>query len=821
MTLGLTRHRPGELPAEVTRFVGRQRELAELSGLLRSARLVTVIGPGGVGKTRIAQRVAAQLASEFGDGACLVELSGLRDPELLPDTVANCLGLPGSEGRPQLDLVIDHLRDRSKLLILDTCEHLIDACAMLAEILLRTTSTTVLATSRQPLAVPGEHTCSIPPLPVPAPDALTAGQGDAVELFARCAAAAVPGFAVTDANRADVVRLCRRLDGVPLAIELATVRLRALPLVQLTERLEDRFRLLTGGRRVALPHHQTMRAATEWSYDLCSPDEQLLWERLSVFAGSFDTDGAEQVCAGPPLAGEDILFTLIGLIDKSVVLRVDDGETRYLLLDTIREFGAEKLACRSGEAGPAGGPDELAALRDRHVSRYLAMATAFGDNPTGEDQVPRYRQLVREHAELRAALEYALAAPGRDRDAAALATSLYAYWQMSSHPGEGRYWLGKVLPRLGAASRERALALVNDGYLASLAGDVTGGLERLAEGIAITDQLGDQRACARAYLYLNMALCFAGRYDEAAAAGERAYCDAEATGDAAVLITLDHQMGYLHALAGRVEQGMARCRAGLARLGPGSRERWQQSYLNTLTALCLFFQGKLDSSAEALRTGLVMKQEIGDTMGTGYALEGAAWLAAAGQRYPRAAWLLGAADSLWQQVGSRLGLNPTVEAQHTRAELATRDALGEERYRALHDAGARYPLAEVIRIAAAECDDLPPYPDRSGRQPGSGAAAVPGAVAMPGAVAASGAGAASGRDPVPADGELAPRQILTGRELEIAGLVVQGLSHREIAGRLVISKRTVDAHVEHIYGKLGVSSRVQLTAWHRSAQASE
>ncbi len=277
MTLGLTTHRPGELPAEVTRFVGRQRELAELSVLLRSARLVTVIGPGGVGKTRIAQRVAAQLASEFGDGPCLVELSGLRDPELLPDTVANCLGLPGSEGRPQLDLVIDHLRDRSKLLILDTCEHLIDACAMLAEILLRTTSTTVLATSRQPLAVPGEHTCSIPPLPVPARDALTAGQGDAVELFARCAAAAVPGFAVTDANRADVVRLCRRLDGVPLAIELATVRLRALPLVQLTERLEDRFRLLTGGRRLALPHHQTMRAATEWSYDLCSPAEQLLW----------------------------------------------------------------------------------------------------------------------------------------------------------------------------------------------------------------------------------------------------------------------------------------------------------------------------------------------------------------------------------------------------------------------------------------------------------------------------------------------------------------------------------------------------------------
>jgi len=817
MTLGLTRHRPGELPAEVTRFVGRRRELAELSGLLRSARLVTVIGPGGVGKTRIAQRVAAQLAGEFSDGACLVELSGLRDPELLPDTVADCLGLPGAEGRPQLDLVIDYLRDRSKLLILDTCEHLIDACAMLAEVLLRTTGTTVLATSRQPLTVPGEHTCSIPPLPVPAPDSLTAGQGDAVELFARCAAAAVPGFAVTDANRADVVRLCQRLDGVPLAIELATVRLRALPLGQLTARLEDRFRLLTGGRRAALPHHQTMRAATEWSYDLCSPAEQLLWERLTVFAGSFDLEGAEQVCAGAPLADGDILSTLIGLIDKSVVLRVDDDETRYLLLDTIREFGAEKLA----------GQSELAALRDRHIARYLAMATAFGDNPTGEDQVPRYRQLVREHAELRAALEYALAAPGRERDAATLATSLYAYWQMSSHPGEGRYWLGKVLPRLGAASLERALALVNDGYLASMAGDVTGGLAQLAEGIAIAERLGDQRACSRAYLYLNMALCFAGRYDEAAVAGERACRDAEAIGDEAVLVTLDHQMGYLHALAGRVDEGMARCRAGLARLGPGSRERWQQSYLNTLTALCLFMQGKLDAAAEALRTGLVMKQEIGDTMGTGYALEGAAWLAAASQRYLRAAWLLGAADSLWQQVGSRLGLNPTVEAQHTRAELAARGALGEARYRALHEAGARYPLGEIIRLAAQDADDLPPHPARPAAGLTAGGEELA-ACAEETIRESAGAQAADGRSPDyggpdhggPGRGGPAPAKLLTSRELEIAGLVAEGLSHRQIAGRLVISKRTVDAHVEHIYGKLGVSSRVQLTAWLRSAQAS-
>ncbi len=254
MTLGLMRQRPGELPVEVTGFVGRQRELAELSGLLSSARLVTVTGPGGVGKTRVALRCAAAAASRFADGVCLAELSALRDPELLPHTVATALGLPENDERSELDAILDYLRGRELLLVLDTCEHLVDACAMFAEVLLRAASgVRVLTTSRQALDVPGEHARAIAPLPLP---------DDAVELFAQRAAAVVPGFVVDDANRASVIALCRRLDGVPLALELATVRLRALSLGQLSERLEDRFRLLTGGRRATLPHHQTLRTAT-------------------------------------------------------------------------------------------------------------------------------------------------------------------------------------------------------------------------------------------------------------------------------------------------------------------------------------------------------------------------------------------------------------------------------------------------------------------------------------------------------------------------------------------------------------------------------
>jgi non-specific serine/threonine protein kinase len=778
MSLSETRQRPGDLPVEVTEFVGRQRELADLVGLLRTARLVTVTGPGGVGKTRIALRAAAQLAGEFADGAYLVELSGLHDPELLPDTAASSLGLTGAESGSPLDAILDHLRDQQLLLILDTCEHLVDACAMFAEILLRATRVTVLATSRQPLAVPGEHTCVLPPLPVPEPHSPGAGVGDAVELFARCAAAVVPGFAVTDANRAVVIRLCRRLDGVPLAIELATVRLRAIPLEQLADRLEDRFRLLAGGRRVALPHHQTIRAATEWSYDLCSPDEQLLWARLTVFAGSFDVEAAEQVCAGGSLDASDVLATLIGLVDKSVVLRTDgpgtDGDgTRYLLLDTIREFGAEKLAAR----------DDADMVRERHLARYLGLAVYLGENPLAGDQVPRYRQLRLEHADLRAALEYALAAPGRERDAAAMATSLDAYWQMSSAPGEGRHWLGKIVPRLGDLSRGRALALIVDGYLACLQDDATDGLAELEEGIALARARGDERIQTRGYLNLTMALAFAGRYEDAARAGARAYEGALAAGDTSMLIVLDSHVGYLHMLAGQVDQGLARCRSGLARLGPGSGERWQQSYLLLLEGMCLFLRGDLGPSAEAFRTALAMKHEIDDTMGMGYALEGTAWLAAAERRFTRAAWLLGAADTRWQLVGGRLGRNATAEALHAQAEQAVRDALGEERYRAQHDLGAGYPLAEIVRFAADGTDDLPPREDRA--QAPAGAAPAPG---------------------------------LTARELEIAGLVGEGLSNRQIAERLVISKRTVDAHIEHIYGKLGVSSRVQLATWLRSTR---
>lgn len=759
MALGLVHRRAGELPTELTGFVGRRAELAQLAGLLETARLITVTGPGGVGKTRVSLRAAALAANRYpDDGVCLVELSALRDPELLPHTVATGLGLPQTES--QLDAVLDYLHDRKLLLILDTCEHLLDACAMLADAILRAApGVTVLATSRQPLDVPGEHTCPVPPLPVPDQHSPACdATGDAVELFAQRAAAAVPGFALTAANRADGIRLCRRLDGIPLGIELAAVCLRALPLEELADRLEHRYRVLGGGWRPALPRHQTLRAAIGWSHDLCTSAEQKLWARLSVFAGTFDVVAAEEVCADGELDRDDVLEAIIGLVNKSVLLR-EDGGARYRLLDTLREFGAEQLADSATEAE----------FRARHISRYLAMAEHFAAR-FFDDQLAQYRRLCSEHADIRAALEYALVLPGKDGEAAHLVTSLTDYWLISGMVDEGKYWLTKVLERFPDPSPERARALIT---LCNLfcSEDAAG-----REGIAIAEQLGEDRLAARGYLYLQDALYMNGQTEEAARVGTIAEERLHVLGDRVGLLLLDTSMAMMHAFAEEPELAIKRCEQGLRR-SAGSGEIWQTSYLYSMTGLALLQQGKLQASGEAQFKALPMKAELCDTFGIALCLEVLAWLAARQQRHERAARLLGAAGALLERLGQRISMYAALVGPHQQAEAAARDALGDARYATLCRAAGGDPLDQLIPLVISDTDDLE----------------------------VAGPLLASANKPDP----------LTSREHEIAALVADGLSNREIAARLIISKRTVDAHVEHIYAKLGISSRVQLANWLR------
>ncbi|MER7398911.1 LuxR C-terminal-related transcriptional regulator [Streptomyces sp. NPDC000151] len=772
MSLGVLHRRPGTLPAEVTSFVGRRAELARLATLLAESRLVTVVGPGGVGKTRVALRAAAGAVSRFADGVCLTELSGLRGPELLPHTVAACLGLPEQDTRPQLDVVLDHLRERELLLVLDTCEHVLDGCALLADLLLcEAPGVRVLATSRQPLDVPGEHVLPVPPLPVPEPDPgppKARGSDDAVALFAQRAASVVPGFAVTDANRSDVIKLCRRLDGIPLAIELATVRLRAVPLQQLIDRLEDRFRLLTGGRRTALPRHQTLRTAIGWSHDLCTAQERLLWSRLSVFAGTFDVAAAEEVCAGGRLPREDVLETQIGLIDKSVVLRSEDasGRTRYRLLDTLREFGGERLA----------GSGEEAAVRERHIARYLRLAASFDDHWFDDDQIARFHALRGEHADIRAALDYALNLPDGHVRAARLAGDLWGYWQIAGLLAEGRYWQTRVLDRFADPVPERAWALMVRGYLATFQGDPGDAVSDLDEGIALAERCGEPLMAGRGHVYRNLAMTFLGRYEEAAESARAAESLLSALDDRIGLCLLDAQQGYLLTLAGEFDAALARCAQGLRRVGEGSGERWQQSYMHLISGIALFFQGRHQEGGAAARTALAMKCELGDAVGTAYTLELLGWLAAATARFERSAWLLGAADTLWRRVGQRVSGTAALEEKHQHAEEAARQVLGEARFGSLHQAGAAQPLEEIAPFAIGDADRL---------------TRVPAHAAEP-------------------DFECRSADGLTRREREVARLLGEGLCNREIAERLVISKRTVDSHVEHILAKLGAASRNEI-----------
>jgi predicted ATPase/DNA-binding CsgD family transcriptional regulator len=817
--------RPGLLPIEPNSFIGRTAEAQRLTALLRSARLITVVGPGGVGKSRLCLHItsAALSAGRFADGVVLVELSGLRDPLLLATAVAAGLGLPDRDAGQQWAAVLEHVRDRRMLLILDTCEHLIDACAAFAEAVLRAApEVTVLATSRQPFDAPGEHAFPVAPLPI---------ETDAVELFAQRAAAAAPGFAVTAANRADVVRLCRRLNGMPLAIELAAVRLRALPLAELADLLDSGFSVLTVTRRGGVARHQTLRTAIEWSHALCTPAEQALWRRLAVFAGPFDLAAAEEVCADAALPRDEVVHALIGLVDKSVVMRDGDaaggagfggacaasgGANRYRLLDTLREFGAERLA----EAG------ERARFLDRLTDRYLALATDFDEHLLADGQAARFWRLRAEHVNIKLALAHAL--DDRDdhggpvaadqverwRRGCWLAVRLCAYWQISGELAEGSRWLDAALRVFPGWSPERAWALGVRGRLATFQGDPDNAIADISESIRLAGELGDEPAAACGYLYLTLALAFAGQYSQALAAGLIAAERLAALGHRAGLVFLQAQLAHVHQLAGDVEAALESCGRGLtmlAEFGRPGQERWITGRLNLISGFALFQRpDRDDDCAAALCRAMRAMRDVGDEAGIACCLEVLGWLAARGARSHQAAWLLGAADALWLRTSGRLSNVAVMEQSHQRAAKQAREALGGLHYENAHDRGGAIDLAAVVAWAVAE-SGAGPWPDGV-VAPRDGADTA--AIAAAGAAGSAAARADGGDGSEPA--ATASVTTLTRREREIALLVASGLSNRDIATRLFISKRTVDAHVEHIFAKLEISSRVKLTMWLQS-----
>ena len=498
--------RPNNLPRQLSSFVGRQRELGDARAILKGAPLLTLTGPGGVGKTRLSLQIAADVLDEFEDGCWVVELGALADEGLVLESIAAALGVAEQPGRPLSSTLVDHLRTRRVLVLLDNCEHLLEATARHAHVLLTGCPTLrILATSREALGISGESVFPVPSLGLPDADrpatAEQASQWEAVRLFVDRAAAVDPNFRLTDQNARAVIQVCQRLDGIPLALELAAARVRALPVEQIAARLDDRFRLLTGGSRVAVTRHQTLRATIDWSYDLLSEDERAVLRRMSVFAGGGTLSAAEAVCLGGEVTKGDVLDLLSRLVDKSLVVsgasvseasgsNAVAAEGRFRLLETVRQYARERLL-DSGETE--------AAFR-RHRDWYLALVErAKPDFFSGPPPAQWLEVFDREHDNLRAALEWSSTEPGGTQAGLRMTAALWRYWEIRGYFVEGRRWLERTLAATdGDVSSLRANALTGAGILAHIQGDYPAALAFHEQSLVQHRQLGNPHSIAHA-----------------------------------------------------------------------------------------------------------------------------------------------------------------------------------------------------------------------------------------------------------------------------------------------------------------------------------
>ncbi|MGW2519875.1 ATP-binding protein [Streptomyces sp. NPDC001617] len=676
----------GNLPLELNAFVGRSAELAGLARALDAARLVTVTGAGGVGKSRLAARAAARRAPY--DGVWRVELSPVRDAEFVDYAVVEALGLTDHTTRLPRETLLAHLAERQLLLVLDGFEHLVDACAeLVGELLREVPGLRVLAVGRRPLAVAGERVFPLAPL----------GADEAVELFAE--RAAPHGMPASDDQ--DVRELCRRLDGIPLAIELAAGRLRALSPGQLLERLDDRFRVLTGGGRDALPRHQTLRLAIGWSHELCTGQERLLWSRLSVFAGQFDLEAVEYVCSGRGLAADDVLDVLTELLAQSVVAREETpAGVRYRMLDTVRAYGADWLEA-TGDA---------ARLRRRHRDWYLGLATWCELDWFSPRQDEVAARVEAELPNLRCALDHCLTEPEEAHLGQYLAGSLWFYWAGCGRLSEGRHWLEQVVQLDSGHDQSRLKALWVLGYVAILQGDTMPALAALQECREEAERCGDPTAVA---------------YAE-----HRTGCLALVTDDMARAETLlrsaldrYHEIGELNSnvLMGQVELAMTRAFQGdlpgavrmcedVRRVCEDHGERWTRSYALYVLAYAAWAEGDPARARALLTDCLTGAHAFHDLLGSVLSVELLALVTAVEGDAAEAAVLQGAAGRMWPSVGLQLFGSAYYNDPHELCEAMARERLGDARYAECVEEGARLVREVAVSRALERPLDAVPSP---------------------------------------------------------------------------------------------------------------
>ncbi len=756
------------LPVELSSFVGREREVSEVKRLLGEARLLTLTGPGGCGKSRLAMAVAFEAVAGFEDGAWWVGLAPLSDPDLVPQVVAAELRASETPGRTPIQALIEHLESKRVLLIIDNCEHLIEACAELVNTLLRSCpGLKILATSREALGIAGESAWLVPSLSMPDPEHPPAFEDltnyEAVRLFVERAKAVASGFDLTEKNAPTVARLCQRVEGIPLAIELAAARVRALSVEQIDARLEDSLTLLAGRDRTAPARQRTLRGALDWSFGLLSELERPLFGRMSVFAGGWTLEAAEVVGDGDGIEEDEILDLLTRLVDKSLVAAEAgmEGGVRYRMLEPLRQYGLERLK-ESGEAERVHG---------RHARHFLALAEEAESEL--REQEAWLERLEREHANFRAALSWALGpedprSEERVEVGLRLATALAQarFWNAYG-PSEGRRWLERVLARSGASRTSvHAKALNQAGWLAIFQGDYEQAVALLEEGMALFKGLEDKTGVATSLAHLGQLSLHGG--------------DRERTK------TLNREAEALRwGLADRQAIGFLLIFMAMAALDEGDHERAvalieESMALNRElgdlrgTAMCLTLlgvialeRGDAERAAALYEEDMLILRGLRDKTGTAYGLRGVAGAAALRGEPARAAKLWGAEEALRESIGQPLSHHDRHHPDYENLVAITRSQLAEEAWETAWSEGRAMTPEEATEYALSEVVEEESTPSAKEEDTAG----------------------------------------LSERELEILRLVARGMTDSQVAERLFISPRTVGQHLRSIYRKLGVPSR--------------
>ena len=749
---------PNNLPAELSSFVGREPQLAELRRLLRQSRLITLTGPGGAGKTRLALRLAVDVMNHYPDGVWLVELAALTDADLLDQTIAAACGIIEKRRRRVMEVVVEGLTGRRSLLVLDGCEHMVEPCAATVSRLLRSCKElTILVTSREPLGVSGELIWRTPSLSVPKP-----GEGghpelllqsEAVRLFVERARLSRPGFELDETESAAVAQICSRLEGIPLAIELAAGLARVMSLEEIRDRLRDRFRLLTGGSRSALPRHQTLRQAVDWSYGLLAPVESSLFARLGLFAGGFELAAAEALAGPESVDRTGVLPVLTRLVDKSLVSAepAGHGSTRYRMLDTIREYALEKLQ-DSDEAG----------VRRLHAKYFVRWCTEATSGLRSPQQLQWLERLDEERANIRLALGWSLIE--QPDDALSLAAAVGPYWHMRRHFAEGVAWLDQVLELPATDDGARADALWTRARMNWRHGDSAGAWRDARELAELSRSLGMNRQLAGALTVLGLLSSLSNDWDGAERYHTEALGVARQLGDhqriAACLNNLalgrSSRQDHLGALA-MLEQALAEVR----QVG----DRFVGGIVQDSLARVKLRLGDYQGARRHYLEALAISAEFNDAVNLAVCLEGMALLAMVEGQHSRGIVLIGAAQGLRAAVGDE----PTPDWRYEvdAALAAARAKVGA----GVADAALKEGAAMTVQEAEHYAIGAQPSPIRVNGTP------------------------------------------LTGREVQVASLIADGLTNAEIAKKLRMADRTADAHVEHIRNKLGLRSRSQIAVW--------